>query len=426
MVSTGQQSTSRPPWADESWESTILHLDMDAFFLSVELLEQPELRGIPAVVGGKSGRSVVTSASYEARKFGIRSAMPMAHALNLYPRLVVIEPSREKYTEASRQVMSVLQDVTPAVEQLSIDEAFIDVSGARRRLGTPAQIATLIKTRVREATGLPSTVGVAANKSVAKILSDRSKPDGIGVVPAAQTRAYLAPLPVGVIWGIGPKLLQRLNNADIYTVGDLAKRDPERMRRWLGAAGPQIVALARGDDPRRVEPRQDAKSVSVEHTFEYDVTNPQELEKYLLDLAYECARRVRHDGLEARGISVKLKDVDFSTRTKSLSLATPATSGAVFFNHAKPLLDELLTTRWHPVRLLGVRADKVAEPTEQRPTIQQESLFEMETADAATEPHPAWDSTDRILDDVAKKFPDAAIKPASLLRHERTQRMSDG
>src|SRR5690625_2431693 len=335
MVSAGPSSTARPSWADDSWDSTILHLDMDAYFLSVELLDQPNLRGVPAVVGGRSGRSVVTSASYEARKFGIRSAMPMAHALSLYPRLVVIEPNREKYTHASRQVMDVLQQVTPAVEQLSIDEAFIDVSGARRRLGTPAQIAHLIKSRVREVTGLPSTVGVAATKSglerserilatdfvaatsrvrevtglpstvgvaatksVAKILSDRSKPDGIGVVPADQTRAYLAPLPVEVIWGVGPKLLRRLNNADIYTVDDLANREPERMRRWLGAIGPQIVALARGEDPRTVQPRQEAKSVSVEHTFEFDITDAAALEKYLLDLAYECARRVRNEGLE--------------------------------------------------------------------------------------------------------------------------------
>ena len=396
---------------------------MDAFFLSVELLDRPDLRGVPAVVGGKSGRSVVTSASYEARKFGIRSAMPMAHAMALYPRLAVIEPSRDKYTQASKQVMSVLSEVTPVVEQLSIDEAFIDVSGARRRLGTPARIAALIKTRVREVTGLPSTVGVAANKSVAKILSDRSKPDGIGVVPPEQTREYLAPLPVNVIWGVGPKLLQRLNNADIYTVGDLAERDADRMLRWLGAVGPQIVALARGDDPRIVEPRHDAKSVSVEHTFEYDVTNPAELEKYLLDLSYECARRMRTDDLVAWGLSVKVKDVDFTTRTKSLTLSSPVTSGAVFFSQTRPLLNELMSTRWHPVRLLGVRADRVAEPTEQIAT--QQSLFEVDEALSDSASKQDWDSTDQILDDVAKRFPRAAIKPASLLRHERSQRMSD-
>lgn len=424
MVSAGHTSTARPSWADASWDSTILHIDMDAFFLSVELLDRPDLRGVPAVVGGRSGRSVVTSASYEARKFGIRSAMPMAHALSLYPRLVVVEPSRDKYTLASRQVMDVLHGVSPAVEQLSIDEAFIDVAGARRRLGTPAQIAQLIKTRVHEATGLPSTVGVAANKSVAKIVSDRSKPDGIGVVPAGQTRSYLAPLPVEVIWGVGPKLLQRLNNADIYTVGELALRDPERMRRWLGAIGPQIVSLARGEDPRTVQPRQDAKSVSVEHTFEYDVTNPAELERHLLDLAYECARRVRNDGLTAWGLSVKVKDNDFSTRTKSRSLGSSTTSGAVFFKQTKPLLDELMTKRWHPVRLLGVRADRVAEPATQTAT--QETLFDFVDAASPAEKTDTWDSTDQILDNVAKKFPDAAIQPASLLRHERSQRLSDG
>jgi len=423
MVSAGQQSTPRPSWADESWDSTILHLDMDAFFLSVELLDRPELRGVPAVVGGRSNRSVVTSASYEARQYGIRSAMPMAHALARYPQLVVIEPSRDKYTHASRQVMEVLHDVTPMIEQLSIDEAFLDVAGARRRLGTPAQIADLIKRRVREVTGLPSTVGVAANKSVAKILSDRSKPDGIGVVPADQSRAFLAPLPVEVIWGVGPKLLQRLNNADIYTVGDLAQRDPERMRRWLGAVGPQIVALARGDDPRVVQPRQEAKSVSVEHTFERDVTNSAELEKYLLDLSYECARRVRNDQVEAWGLSVKVRDVDFSTRTKSQSLSQPVTSGAVFFSHTRLLLQELLSARWHPVRLLGVRADRVAEPTESVAT--QGALFDIDNTEDQPEADLSWDSTDEILDDVARKFPSAAIKPASLLRHERSQRLSD-
>ena len=172
MVSAGQNSVSDQQYVDESWNSTILHVDMDAFFLSVELLDYPQFRGYPAVVGGKSPRSVVTSASYEARQFGIRSAMPMAHALARYPRLIVIEPSREKYTRASQKVMEVLHDITPMVEQLSIDEAFIDVEGARRRLGSPAQIARLIKQRIYETTKLPSTVGVEGRKSLAKILSD--------------------------------------------------------------------------------------------------------------------------------------------------------------------------------------------------------------------------------------------------------------
>lgn len=423
MVSAGHSSAGRPSWADESWDATVLHIDMDAFFLSVELLDQPHLRGVPAVVAGKSNRSVVTSASYEARKFGIRSAMPVAHALSLYPRLIIIEPSRDKYTRASRQVMDVLKHVTPSVEQLSIDEAFIDVAGARRRLGTPAQIARLIKARVRQVTGLPSTVGVAGTKSVAKILSDRSKPDGIGVVPADQARAYLAPLPVEVIWGVGPKLLRRLNNADIRTVDDLARRDPERMRRWLGEIGPQIVSLARGEDPRTVQPRAEAKSVSVEHTFESDITNPETLERYLLDLAYECARRVRNENLEAWGLSVKLKDVDFSTRTKSRTLTSPATSGAVFLHHTKPMLEGLLASRWHPVRLLGVRADRVAEPLKEQST--QESLFEFSDSSQDNVAAQSWESTNQILDDVAKKFPDAAIRPASLLRHERSDRLPD-
>lgn len=424
MVSAGQISGSGQQYVDESWDATILHIDMDAFFLSVELLDYPQFRGYPAVVGGRSPRSVVTSASYEARQFGIRSAMPMAHALARYPRLIVIEPTREKYILASQKVMQVLHDITPMVEQLSIDEAFIDVEGARRRLGSPAQIASLIKDRVRDVTGLTSTIGVAGSKSVAKILSDRSKPDGIGVVPAHRSREYLAPLPVSVIWGVGPKLLERLNNAAIHTVGELAAQDPVRLKRWLGSIGPQIIELARGEDPRQVEPRQEAKSVSVEHTFDRDITDAYQLEKYLLDLSYECSRRVRNDDLAAWGLSVKVKDLDFSTRTKSTTLKVPATSGAVFFQHTKPLLEELLAQRWHPVRLLGVRADRVAEPVEQLET--QESLFDMENPASPTHTNQDWDATDKILDDVAQKFPEAAIKPATLLRHERQARMSDG
>lgn len=425
MFSAGQHpgSSSQPQHVDTSWESTILHLDMDAFFLSVELLDAPQFRGVPAVVGGKSPRSVVTSASYEARQYGIRSAMPMAQALARFPGLVIFEPTREKYAVASHRVMEVLHDVTPLVEQLSIDEAFLDVAGARRRLGSPAYIAQLIKDRVFDATGLPSTVGVAVNKSVAKIASDHSKPDGLGVVPAHQTQEYLAPLPVSVIWGVGPKLQERLYNAAIHTVGDLAAQDPVRMQRWLGAIGSQIVSLARGEDARPVEPRQDAKSVSVEHTFDRDVADRGELEKYLLDLSYECSRRMRADGLVAWGLTVKVKDPEFVTRTKSRALTLPATSGAVFYEQAQPLLEALMMQRWHPVRLLGVRADRVKSPAQVVET--QQALFDV-TEVAETVTPKDWNSTDQILDDISEKFPDVGIRPASLLRHEREERMSDG
>ncbi|HIW47194.1 MAG TPA: DNA polymerase IV [Candidatus Yaniella excrementigallinarum] len=424
MVLPGRNQASRPSWADDSWEATVLHIDMDAFFLSVELLDRPELIDKAAVVAEKSGRSVVTSASYEARKYGVHSAMPVSQALALCPQLVIVEPTRAKYSEASGKIMDVLHGVTPLVEQLSIDEAFLDVAGARRRLGTPAQIAMLIKERVRQATGLPSTVGVAATKSVAKIASDHSKPDGIGVVPVDQTAQYLAPLPVNVIWGVGPKLHQRLTNADIHTVGALASQDPKRMRRWLGALGSHIVELARGYDPRSVETEHETKSVSVEHTFEHDISCAQQLEKYLLDLSYECSRRLRNDGFVAWGLSVKVKDSDFTTRTKSISLKAPATSGAVFFDHTRRLLHNLLAQRPHPVRLLGVRADKVAKPAEPVPT--QGSLFDMNETELHQNSSQDWYSTDKILDDVAKRFPNAAIKPATLLQHERPERMSDG
>src|SRR5699024_9813503 len=229
-----------------------------------------------------------------------------------------------------------------------------------------------------------------------------SKPDGIGVVPATKTREYLAPLPINVIWGVGPKLNQRLINANIQTVGELAQQDPVRMKRWLGTIGPQIVGLARGEDARAVEPHHDTKSVSVEHTFEQDVLEADQLEKFLLDLSYECARRMRHDGLVAWGLCVKVKDTEIVARTKSTSLKTPATSGAVFFKVIRPLLNELMSKRSHPVRLLGVRADRVAEPNAEQEL--QETLFDLDETPQQIDASQDWYSTDQILDDVARKF----------------------
>lgn len=410
---------------DESWESTILHIDMDAFFLSVELLDAPQYRGVPALIAHDGPRSVVTSASYEARAFGIRSAMPLAHAKALCPHVVVIEPHREKYTAASARVMELLTTVTPQVEQLSIDEAFMDVAGARRLIGSPAQIAQQIKDVVRRETGLPSTVGVAANKSVAKIVSTYSKPEGLGVVPAHKTREYLNPLPVNVIWGVGPKLAERFFSANIHTVGDLARQDKQKMQRWIGAVGPQLVDLAQGIDPRPVETSQVSKSVGIERTFDEDITNSQLLGRELLGLAYECARRLRAENFYAQAISVKVKDNRRSNRTKTLSPGTATNSGAQIHEIAQQLLTQLMSERWHPVRLLGVRGEKLT--TERITEVSQESLFDLaDTIDSA-----ASDSTidlnrhrktDQVLDQIRHKFPSATLKPARLL--DRTVKSS--
>ncbi|MEH0058914.1 DNA polymerase IV [Auritidibacter ignavus] len=426
--------TDRNQQQDPSWDSTILHIDMDAFFLSVELLQRPELAGKPAVVAHHGPRSVVTSASYEARAYGIKSAMPLAHAQALYPQVEVLEPHREKYTAISAQLTEIWTSFTPLVERLSIDEAFLDISGARRRLGPPAEIAVQVKEAVRERTGLAATVGVAMNKSVAKIASTRSKPDGLGVVPAIQTAEYLAPLPVNVIWGVGPKLFERFQSANILTVGDLATQDPQRMRRWLGVVGPDLVQLARGIDPRPVVPQRDSKSVGVEHTFDQDLVSAEQVHRYLLDLSYECARRLRSEGAQARGIVVKVKDDHRATRNKSRGLRHPTASGAQIVTVAEELLAELMQQRWHPLRLLGVRGERLIDAdsleTSDETATAQEALFSWHVSEDS-QPSDRRNSgeslarTDAVMDEIHTKFPDAGLKPATLLKHHRQERIGE-
>lgn len=412
--------------AEPSWDAVILHVDMDAFFLKVELLDAPQHIGVPSLVAQDHPRAVVLSASYEARPYGIRSAMPLAHARALCPGVVVLEPQRHKYTAVSETVMDVFHSVTPAVEQLSIDEAFLDVSGSRRRLGSPVRIAQRIKDDIRSRTGLPATVGVAKNKSVAKIVSTRSKPDGMGVVAPGQTRQYLAPLPVSVIWGVGPKLAERLENASIATVGDLAAQDPQRMQRWLGVAGPGLVQLARGIDPREVVPEREAKSHGVEETFSRDITDAAVLHRHLVELSYECARRLRGDEMSAGALSVKVRDDQRAVRTRTQQLPVASASGAVLVEAAEKLLDDLMRQRWHPVRLLGVRGEKltstdIAGSAHRAGSVNivQDALFSTTDDDAdGPERIEEWQRTDQVLDDVRRRFPSAAVQPATLLDRE--------
>jgi DNA polymerase-4 len=396
-----------PPAAqDPSWDAVILHVDMDAFFLSVELLERPDLVGRPALVAHRGGRSVVLSASYEARRSGVRSAMPLAHALALCPGVAVVEPRHERYTAASRQVMEVLGSFTPVIEQLSIDEAFLDVSGARRRLGPPARIGALIRERVRERTGLPCTVGAATTKSVAKIASTRAKPDGLRVVPGAQTRSFLDPLPASALWGVGPVLARRLVEAGLETVADIAAQSPQRMQRWLGSNGPALVTLARGVDPRPVVPERETKSLGVERTFDVDVTERDELHRILVALSHECAFRLRRSGFRAGALSVKLKAPDLSVRNRTRSLAVPVDSAGPLAQVAEELLAELLAARRHPVRLMGIRAERLSGADD---AVQDALLWEDERSPAD------WSEADRVADDIRRKFPSAALRPATIV-----------
>ncbi|MFC7402147.1 DNA polymerase IV [Citricoccus sp. GCM10030269] len=404
--------SDRPTGADESWDATVLHVDMDAFFLSVELLDHPDLAGRPALVAQPSGRSVVLSASYEARAFGIRSAMPLAKARGLCPGVAVVPPRHARYSEVSAEIMQILGSFTPVLEQVSVDEAFLDVSGARRRLGSPAEIGRLIREQVRQRTGVPCTVGAAATKSVAKIASTRAKPDGFCVVTPERTREFLDPLPVAALWGVGPVLNQRLVAAGLSSVSDLAAQSPRRMERWLGVHGPALVNLARGIDPRPVTPEHETKSIGVERTFADDLLDPAELHRNLVSLSHEAAIRLRRSGFRAGALSVKLKSPDLSVRTRTSALPQPVDSAAGIIAAARTLLADLMDSGRHPVRLLGIRAEHLSRHDE---LVQESLLWEGEVSPKD------WSEADRVADDIRGKFPQAALRPATLLRRPDTE-----
>ena len=279
-------------FADDA-DCRILHVDMDAFYASVELRDRPELRGRPAVVGGLGPRSVVLSATYEARAFGVRSAMPVGRARGLCPHAVFIPPRHDLYAEVSREVMAIFRAITPEVEPLSLDEAFLDVSGAVRRLGPPRAIAELIRAQVLEQQSITCSVGVAPVKFVAKIASARCKPDGLLVIPADGLLDFLHPLPVGALWGVGAHAEQVLGRLGLRTVGDIAHVPQATLRRELGAAGEHLWALAWGRDERRVSPVREEKSVGAEETFPTDVDDPEVIRRELLRLSGRTARALR-------------------------------------------------------------------------------------------------------------------------------------
>jgi DNA polymerase-4 len=389
-VTTGPADDGRTP---------ILHVDMDAFFASVELLERPEWRGKPAVVGRRTGRSVVTSATYEARRHGIHSAMPMAQALRLCPGVVVLEPHMAAYRAFSKRIMGIFEEITPLVEQVSIDEAFLDVRGARRLFGTPSQVAALLRRRVRDETGLPCSVGVAAVKFVAKLASGRAKPDGLLVVPADRTQAFLDPLPAAALWGVGPATTRLLEGRGIHTVGDIARTPGRVLARLLGEApGTRLHRLALGVDPRPVIPGRSEKSVGREQTFEEDVTDPGVVRREVLRLALDSARRVRRLGLQGRTISLKLRFGDFTTVTRSRTLPEATDVGRRIGQAALQILDGEGPLR--PVRLVGVRIENLTTPP---------------TGTALWDPDDEWRGVDSATDSIGARFGSHAVMTASLV-----------
>lgn len=359
----------RRHWGDEEDGCSILHVDMDAFFASVELARRPQLRGQPVIVGGSS-RSVVLAATYEARAMGIHSAMPMTTARRLCPQAVVVPPDHHAYREVSQGVMEVLGGVTALVEQVSVDEAFLDVSGARRRLGPPTTIAARIRERVQSRYGITCSVGIASTKFVAKLASGHAKPDGVLLVPKAATVDFLRQLPVGALWGVGERTEASLARWGITTVAQLADSDVATVQRAVGkVAGAHLYDLAWGRDPRPVEPGRDEKSIGAEETFAADESDLGIVQAKARELADRCAGRLRQRGLVGRTVSVKVRTSDFRTLTRARTLTTPTDVGREVFLAARELLAGV-DLRGLPVRLVGVRveglvpaADVIRQPT---------------------------------------------------------------
>lgn len=332
----------------------ILHIDMDAFYASVEQRDDPSLRGRPLIVGGPSKRGVVCAASYEVRPFGVRSAMPMADAIRRCPQAIVVPPRMARYAAVSAEVFAVFHRFTPLVEGLSLDEAFLDVTGSASLFGDGAAIARKIKDAIREELDLVASAGVASCKFAAKIASDFEKPDGLVVIPASELCAFLAPLPIERMWGIGPKAVERLRPAGLTTFRDLAETSLDHLESLLGRAGAvHVQTLARGIDDRPVVPGREAVSVGAEETFETDLVDRRAMELRLLDLAGRVARRLHKAGLEAAGVTLKVKYADFTLKSRSVTLPEPIADTMGLFNAAKTLLDRVPKGR---VRLLGISA----------------------------------------------------------------------
>lgn len=385
----------------------ILHIDMDAFFASVEQLERPELKGKPVVVGGDSGRGVVAAASYEARRYGIHSAMPMFMAKQRCPHLIVVSGRRGRYSEISRSVMAILGRYSPIVEQVSIDEAYLDASGCERLYGPPEAMAQRIKTEIRQQVGLTCSIGVAPLKFLAKIASDMQKPDGLTVIAPATVAHIIAGLPVEKVPGVGKNASRELRQMGIATLGDIQRLDPSLVVDRLGKFGHRLVELAHGRDESDVTPHSPTKSISTERTLSADTRDRERLRQHLLAQSQEVGRQLRRKGFLARTITLKLKDKDFKQRTRSLTLERPTQSSETLYRTAAALLDRQALEK--AVRLIGIGASALIADT----TPQQACLFAGPDRKAC-----GWEKVDRAVDQIAERFGRSAVHRGSLAPEE--------
>jgi DNA polymerase IV len=380
----------------------IIHVDMDAFYASVEQRDNPSLRGKPLIVGGRAQRGVVLAASYEVRPFGVRSAMPMARALKLAPKALVVPPRFSAYAEASEQVFSIFERYTPLVEPLSLDEAFLDVSASTGLFGAPAEIARRIRKEIAAELNLPASAGIAAVKFVAKIASDLAKPNGQREIRAEETVAVLATLPVSRLWGVGPKAEEDLTGAGVKTIGDVAARGVEWMEERFGSQGRHLWELSQGHDPREVVPDRAAKSVGAEDTFEEDLKGVDLLRPHVHSQALRVGRRLRKAGVRGRVVQLKVKFADFTVITRRTTLSAPTDDGQTLYRAALELLERAHEGK--PIRLTGV---SVQSFDGQQP--QQLGLF-------SAPPPPRSAKLNAALDRITERFGSKAITTADLAK----------
>lgn len=378
----------------------ILHIDMDAFFASVEQRDDPSLMGKPVVVGGRpNSRGVVSAASYEARQFGIHSAMPITEAYRRCPQAVFIPVDMRKYQQASSKIQDIFLSYTPLMEPLSLDEAFLDVTGSTTLFGSAEEIATLIKQRIRQELQLTASVGIACNKFLAKIASDLQKPDGFVIVPPDQIQNFLDPLKVERVWGVGQKTAEQLHQLQVKTVKDLRALDGDTLTRLFGVMGRQLFELARGIDDRPVETKREAKSIGRESTFPTDIADLEVIETELLKLVVDVGRRLRRDALKARTITLKARYNDFRTLSRSVTLPKATDLDDVIYHEARTLLRTLSLRQ--PLRLIGIALHNLTDQPEQL------SLFDESQKDKET--------LTKVIDDVNEKYGKSAITRARLL-----------
>ena len=395
------------PWPAD--QRAILHVDMDQFFAAIAVLDDPSLKGKPVLVGGGGPRGVLSTASYEARKFGCRSAMPTAVALRLCPDAVLVKVPGERIREMSGQLFDILDQVSPLVQPLSCDEAFVDVTGSQRLFGSPEVIAQTIKQQIKNELQLTASIGVAPNKFLAKLASDLEKPDGLTVFPpdrqAIQQR--LDPLPIGKMWGVGPATEAKLAKRGVRTFADLRRLTEQQLTRDAGDDGSRLFRLSRGIDDRPVVPSREAKSVGHEQTFREDLKDPDHVRAVMLTQAEDVARRLRHKQLQARGVTVKIRYGDFETITRSTTLDRPTDLTDELYHPAIALFDKWASTSFQPVRLIGVSAGPLThEPPQQ-------DLF----ADPKREKQR---QVEQALDDIKSKFGKRAVHRGQTPNDERT------